>query len=145
MKNFEFWDIDSGILFSKFSSEFTYSLFKCPCLLHLKLEYFIPCTRKRKNLGLSANLNSLESPSKISPPDSYFQAYSGPWNILSMQSWNIFILKTPNFEVTFKLVVSAFSNGTRKNGIFNPLIKSPDFKLHSKMTCESIVKWSRKW
>ena len=38
--------------------------------------------------------------------------------------------KTPNFEVTFKLVTSTFSNGTRKTGIFNPLAKSPAFKLY---------------
>ena len=51
------------------------------------------CTRKPKNLGLPANLNPLESLYKISPPDSYFQAYTGPWNISSIPSWNIFILK----------------------------------------------------
>ena len=51
------------------------------------------CTRKPKDLGLSANLNSSESPCKTSSPDSYFEAYNGPWDISSILSWNIFLLK----------------------------------------------------
>ena len=63
-------------------------------LIAFKIGIFYPFVLvNKKKLGLSANLNSLESPCKISPPDSYFQAYNGPWNISSIPSWNIFILK----------------------------------------------------
>ena len=62
-------------------------------LIALKIRIFYPFVLVKKNLGFSVILNSLESPWKISPPDSYFQVYNGPWNISSIPSWNIFILK----------------------------------------------------